>query len=132
MSRNLSQISREIISRGAYPLSSQSKLDCKKRVGRQHTTFTLCQNATKYPCSPQFPSVFIFVFVLSQLSGPDYLGAWNRLGLEIRGYMYDLFRFPPLAMQAHFYVLNNAKEQRPRNRKTNICNFKKCRIFRFA
>ena len=57
MSRNLSQISREIISRGAYPLSSQSKLDCKKRVGRQQTTFTLCQNATKYPCSPQFPSV---------------------------------------------------------------------------
>ena len=115
MSRNLSQIFREIISRGAYPLSSQSKLDCKKRVGRQLTTFTFCQNATKYPCSPQVSFRFIFVFVLSQLSGPDYLGAWNRPGLEIRGYMYDLFRFPPLAMQAHFYGLNNAKEQRLNN-----------------
>ena len=51
MSRNLSQISREIISRGAYPLSSQSNLECKKRVGRQHTTFTLCQNAT---CSGEY------------------------------------------------------------------------------
>ena len=26
-------------------------------------------------------SRFIFVFSLSQLSGPNYLGAWNRLGL---------------------------------------------------
>ena len=51
MSRNLSQISREIISRGAYPLSSQSNLECKKRVGRQHTTFTLSQNAT---CSSEY------------------------------------------------------------------------------
>ena len=51
MSRNLSQISREIISRGAYPLSSQSNLECKKRVGRQHTTFTLCQNAA---CSSEY------------------------------------------------------------------------------
>ena len=75
---------------------------------------------------------FIFVFVLSQLSGPDYLGAWNRLGLKIRGYAYDLFRFLPLAMHAHFYVFNNAKEQFPRNKKTKICNFKKCRIFRFV
>ena len=51
MSRNLSQISREIISRGAYPLSIQSNLECKKRVGRQHTTFTLSQNAT---CSSEY------------------------------------------------------------------------------
>ena len=26
-------------------------------------------------------SRFIFVFALSQFSGPNYLGAWNRLGL---------------------------------------------------
>ena len=30
------------------------------------------------PISPVF-SRFIFVFALSQFSGPDYLGAWNRL-----------------------------------------------------
>ena len=30
--------------------------------------------------SPVF-SRFIFVFALSQFSGPNYLGAWNRLGL---------------------------------------------------
>ena len=29
---------------------------------------------------------FIFVFVLSQFSGPDYLGAWNRLCLQLRFY----------------------------------------------
>ena len=46
MSWNLSQISRVIISRGAYqswliPYASQSNLECKKRVSRQHTTFTV-------------------------------------------------------------------------------------------
>ena len=34
-----------IISRGANAYASVSNLDCKKRVGRQHTTFTSCQNA---------------------------------------------------------------------------------------
>ena len=28
-------------------------------------------------------SRFIFVFALSQFSGPDYLGAWNRLFLDL-------------------------------------------------
>ena len=27
----------------------------------------------------QFPPVFLFMFTLSQFSGPDYLGAWNTL-----------------------------------------------------
>ena len=61
VSRNLSQISREIISRGAYPLSSQSKLDCKKRVGRQLTTFTLCQ-IKMLQNTPALPSFLPFYF----------------------------------------------------------------------
>ena len=28
-------------------------------------------------------SCFIFVFALSKFSGPDYLGAWNRLILRL-------------------------------------------------
>ena len=28
---------------------------------------------------------FIFVFALSQFSGPDYLGAWNRQERKVRG-----------------------------------------------
>ena len=33
------------------PYASQSNLECKTRVGRQHTTFTLCQNAV---CSSEY------------------------------------------------------------------------------
>ena len=33
------------------PYARQSNLECKKQVGRQHTTFTLCQNAT---CSSEY------------------------------------------------------------------------------
>ena len=33
------------------------------------------------PLSP-VSSRFIFLFALSQFSGPDYLGAWNRLDCE--------------------------------------------------
>ena len=40
--------------------------------------------------APALPSsfLFIFVFALSQFSGPDYLGAWNRL-LELQIKMPD-------------------------------------------
>ena len=31
------------------------------------------------PLLSHLSSRFIFVFILSQFSGPDYLGAWNRL-----------------------------------------------------
>ena len=31
------------------------------------------------PLPSHLSSRFIFVFILSQFSGPDYLGAWNRL-----------------------------------------------------
>ena len=35
-------------------------------------------------------SRFIFVFALSQFSGPDYLGAWNRLRLsKIRSNLFS-------------------------------------------
>ena len=42
------------------------------------------------PPSPLSPVsfLFIFVFALSQFSGPDYLGAWNRL-LELQIKMPD-------------------------------------------
>ena len=33
------------------PYASVSNLECKKRVGRQHTTFTSCQNAA---CSNEY------------------------------------------------------------------------------
>ena len=48
---NLSRISRKIISHGANPLHNREQLECKKQVGRQHTTFTLCQNAA---CSNEY------------------------------------------------------------------------------
>ena len=40
--------------------------------------------------APALPSsfLFIFVFALSQFSGPDYLGVWNRL-LELQIKMPD-------------------------------------------
>ena len=43
----------------------------KKEKGRK-------REALPPPLSP-VSSRFIFTFVLSQFSGPDYLGAWNRL-----------------------------------------------------
>ena len=48
MSWNLSQISREIMWRNANPLCERER---KQRVGRQHTTFTSCQNAA---CSNEY------------------------------------------------------------------------------
>ena len=47
----------------------------KKEKGRE--------TEERQPCSTQFPPFFIFVFALSQFSGPDYPGAWNRLQLKI-------------------------------------------------
>ena len=40
------------------------------------------------PLSP-VSSRFIFVFALSQFSGPNYLGAWNRLGGERRKFFFS-------------------------------------------
>ena len=51
MSWNLSQISRESLRAVLIPYASQNNLECKKRVGRQHTSFTLCQNAA---CSSEY------------------------------------------------------------------------------
>ena len=42
------------------------------------------------PCSPQFPPVLFSCLRFSQFSGPDYLGAWNRL---VRYFIYLLFIF---------------------------------------
>ena len=41
------------------------------------------------PLSP-VSSRSIFLFALSQFSGPDYLGAWNRLGGERRKFFFSL------------------------------------------
>ena len=35
----------------------------------------------------KFPLILFFVFVLSQFSGPDYLGAWNRLWYFVYVYL---------------------------------------------
>ena len=38
-------------------------------------------------------SRFIFAFALSQFSGPNYLGAWNRLGLIRQKFLTRVFLF---------------------------------------
>ena len=64
------------------------------------------------PLSP-VSSRFIFVFALSQFSGPDYLGAWNRLG----GERWKLFFSP--ACRARSRVRVKARPN-PRGKK-NVC-----------
>ena len=56
------------------------------QISKIHTHFRTWHNlacsrlSDSWGDSPVF-SRFIFVFALSQFSGPNYLGAWNRLGL---------------------------------------------------
>ena len=62
----------------AHPFSDQ--------ISKIHTYFRTWPNLACSRLSDSwgdFPvfSRFIFVFALSQFSGPSYLGAWNRLGL---------------------------------------------------
>ena len=60
------------------------------QISKIHTHFRTWHNlacsrlSDSWGDSPVF-SRFIFVFALSQFSGPSYLGAWNRLGI-IRHY----------------------------------------------
>ena len=56
------------------------------KISKIHTRFRTWPNLAPSWLSDSwgdFPvfSCFIFVFALSQFSGPNYLGAWNRLGL---------------------------------------------------
>ena len=69
MSWNLSQISREIISCCVWliPYVSQSNLECKNCVLRQHKTFTLCQNAA---CSSEY---FLLQVDYARCSGGLYI-----------------------------------------------------------
>ena len=61
-----------------------------EQISKIHTHFRTWPNlacsrlSDSWGDSPVF-SRFIFVFALSQFSGPSYLGAWNRLGI-IRHY----------------------------------------------
>ena len=57
---------------------SDSGKDAKKRHAKSW------RGGKKEKVSP-VSSRFIFVFALSQFSGPDYLGAWNRLILKLNG-----------------------------------------------
>ena len=56
------------------------------QISKIHTHFRTWPNlacsrlSDSWGDSPVF-SRFIFVFALSQFSGPSYLGAWNRLGI---------------------------------------------------
>ena len=55
-----------------------------------HTHFYTWSNLASSRLSDSGASVsfrFIFVFVLSQFSGPNYLEAWNRLGLIRQNYV---------------------------------------------
>ena len=57
-----------------------------EQISKIHTHFRTWPNlacsrfSDSWGDSPVF-SRFIFVFALSQFSGPNYLGAWNRLGI---------------------------------------------------
>ena len=66
------------IKEACYRVSDIGK-DAKKKKAREKLA-----GREKGKVSP-VSSRFIFVFALSQLSGPDYLGAWNSLILKLNG-----------------------------------------------
>ena len=56
------------------------------QISKIHTNFQTwsilaCSRLSDSGGGSPVSSRFIFVFALSQFSGPNYLGAWNRLGL---------------------------------------------------
>ena len=56
------------------------------QISKIHTNFQTwsilaCSRLSDSGGGSPVSSRFIFVFALSQFSGPSYLGAWNRLGL---------------------------------------------------
>ena len=76
------------------PPSPDSLFQALKKWGRRETEMhekgadgkkvTGIETLTRRPFSPQsVSSHFIFMFVLSQFCGPDYLGAWIRLPLHV-------------------------------------------------
>ena len=56
--------------------------------------------------TPQFSPPFIFVFSFSQFSGPNYLGAWNGLGL-IRQKLCHLTKLERKQKKFSEYILNS-------------------------
>ena len=63
---------------------SDSEKDAKKKNKKNKKHAKSWRGAKKEKVSPVSPR-FIFVFALYQFSGPDYLGAWNRLILKLNG-----------------------------------------------
>ena len=61
------------------------------------------EKGTQSSCCPPFPPVFFFffVFALSQFSGPDYLGAWNRLLRQLSVKSYFFYRIEERLSENH-------------------------------
>ena len=68
------------------PISDQENVICHTQISKIHTNFQTwsilaCSRLSDSGGGSPSSSRFIFVFTLSQFSGPKYLGAWNSLGL---------------------------------------------------
>ena len=61
-----------------HPFSDQIS---KIHTNYQTWSILACSRLSDSGGGSPVSSRFIFVFALSQFSGPNYLGAWNRLGL---------------------------------------------------
>ena len=61
------------------------------------------KKARKAPAVPRFLPFFFFffVFALSQFSGPDYLGAWNRLLRQLSVKSYFFYRIEERLSENH-------------------------------
>ena len=62
------------------------------------------KKARKAPAVPRFLPFFFFfffVFALSQFSGPDYLGAWNRLLRQLSVKSYFFYRIEERVSENH-------------------------------
>ena len=68
------------------------------QISKIHTNFQTwsilaCSRLSDSGGGSPVSSRFIFVFALSQFSGPNYLGAWTRLGLIRQKFLTRVFLF---------------------------------------
>ena len=68
------------------------------QISKIHTNYQIwsilaCSRLSDSGEGSPVSSCFIFVFALSQFSGPNYLGAWNRLGLIRQKFITRVFLF---------------------------------------
>ena len=70
-----------ILGGGVPPGSPNPELISDQKISFSTSVFRPERLSDSWGDSPVFTR-FIFVFALSQLGGPNYLGPWNRLGLN--------------------------------------------------